>query len=86
MTITIDLPQELEQELSSEAEKINLSLSEYVLYVLCERQGLNNSPKTGGELVNYWHNEGLINSRPDIENSQEYARKIRYEAENSQQI
>ena len=69
MTITIDLPQKLEQELSSEAEKINLSLSEYILCLLSDRQVLDNSPKTGGELVNYWHNEGLINSRPDIENS-----------------
>ena len=60
MTITLELPQELEQELSVEAEKINLSLSEYILRLLSVRQVLNNPPKTGAELVNYWQKEGLI--------------------------
>jgi hypothetical protein len=54
MTITLELPQELEQELSFEAEKINLSLSEYILRLLSVRQVLNNPPKTGAELVTYW--------------------------------
>lgn len=78
MTITLELSQELEQELSVEAEKVNLSLSEYILSLLSMRQVLNNPPKTGAELVNYWQKEGLINSRPDINDSQEYARQIRY--------
>lgn len=86
MTINLDLPQELEQELSSEAEKINLSLSDYILSILSTRQLLNNPPKTGSELVNYWQKEGLINSRLDIQNSQEYARKIRHEAEHRQHL
>ena len=34
MTITLDLPQELEQELSVEAGKISLSLPEYILQLL----------------------------------------------------
>jgi hypothetical protein len=86
MTITLELPQELEEELSLEAEKINLSLSEYVLRILSVRQVLNNPPKTGAELVNYWQNEGLINSHPEIKDSQEYARKIRYSAEHRQHL
>jgi hypothetical protein len=86
MTITLELPQELEQELSVEAEKINLSLSEYILSLLSMRQVLNNPPKTGAELVNYWQKEGLINSRPEIKDSQEYARQIRYEAEHRQHL
>jgi hypothetical protein len=86
MTITLELPQELEQELSSKAEKINLSLSEYILHLITVRQILNNPPKTGAELVNYWQKEGLINSRPDINDSQEYARQIRYEAEHRQHL
>lgn len=77
MTITLELPQELEQELSLEAEKINLSLSEYILHLLSARQVLNNPLKTGAELVNYWQNEGLISSLLEIKDSQEYARKIR---------
>jgi hypothetical protein len=86
MTINLDLPQELEQELSTEAEKINLSLSEYIVYLLSARQLLNNPPKTGANLVNYWQKEGLINSRSDIQDSQEYARKIRHEAEHRQHL
>lgn len=86
MTITLKLPQELEKELSMEAEKINLSLSEYILQLLSVRQVLNNPPKTGAELVNYWQNEGVINSYPDIKDSQEYALSIRYEAEHRQHL
>ena len=86
MTITLELPPELEQELSIEAEKINLSLSEYILHLITVRQVLNNPPKTGAELVDYWQKEGLINCRPDIKDSQEYARNIRYEAEHRQHL
>lgn len=45
------------------------------------RQGLGNPPKNGVELVAYWQSEGVINSRPEITDSQEYARKLRYEAQ-----
>ncbi|MBL1209806.1 hypothetical protein [Geminocystis sp. GBBB08] len=86
MTITLELSQELEQELSVEAEKINLSLSEYILHLITVREVLNNPPKTGAQLVNYWQKEGLINSRPDINDSQEYARQIRYSAEHRQHL
>ncbi len=84
MTIQINLPQELEQELSIEAQQINLSLSEYILHLLSLRQVLNNTPKTGLELISYWQKEGLINSRPEIEDSQDYARQIRHQAEHRQ--
>jgi hypothetical protein len=84
MTIQINLPQELEQELSIEAQQINLSLSEYILHLLSLRQLLNNTPKTGSELISYWQKEGLINSRPEIEDSQDYARQIRHQAERRQ--
>lgn len=86
MTITLEIPQELEEELSGEAEKINLSLSEYILRLLFTRQVVNNSPKTGAQLVNYWQKEGLINSRLYIKDSQEYATKIRYKAEHRQYL
>lgn len=86
MIITVEIPQELEQELFQEAETINLSLPEYILHILSIRDILNNSPKTGKELVNYWQKEGLINCISDIENSQEYAREIRYQAEHRQHL
>jgi hypothetical protein len=81
MTITLDLPADLENALSTEATQLNLPLSEYILHILSVRQVLNNPPKTGAELVAYWQNAGLINSRSDISDSQAYARNLRQEAE-----
>lgn len=52
-----------------------------ILRLLTIRPVLNNLPKMGAELVNYWKEAGLINSCPEIEDSQEYARKIRNVAE-----
>lgn len=45
------------------------------------RQVLGDMPKTGAELVAYWHSVGVVNSRPDITDSQEYARNLRHEAQ-----
>ena len=81
MKINLELPQELEEELAIEAEQINLSLSEYILRLLTVRPVLNTLPTTGAELVDYWQQAGLINSRPEINDSQEYARQIRNTAE-----
>ncbi|MBW4439957.1 MAG: hypothetical protein KME10_01715 [Plectolyngbya sp. WJT66-NPBG17] len=81
MSIRLDLPPELENELSTEAERLNLPLSEYILRVLSVRQILNNSPKTGAELVAYWQSEEVIRSRPDITDSQAHARSLRRDAE-----
>lgn len=81
MNIYLDLPLELESELSTEASRLNLPLSEYILRVLSVRKVLSNSPKTGAELVAYWQSEGVINSRSDITDSQAHARQLRHEAE-----
>lgn len=81
MGIRLDLPPELESELSTEASRLNLPLTDYILQVLSIRQVLNNSPKTGAELVSYWQSAGVINSRPDISDSQVHARHLRHEAE-----
>ena len=86
MTISLDLPQELEQELYVEAEKISLSLPEYILQLLAVRKSSENLPRSGADLVSYWQSEGLINSRPEIKDSQEYARQIRYAAEHRQHL
>ncbi|CAD5925293.1 MULTISPECIES: hypothetical protein [Planktothrix] len=66
MSIMIELPPELEQKLSTEASQLNLSLSDYILRILLSEEIAKNLPKTGAELVNYWQNEGVINSCPDI--------------------
>jgi hypothetical protein len=81
MNIYLDLPADLEAELSTEASQLNLPLPEYVLRILSTRQVLSKLPKTGAELVAYWQSEGVINSRPDITDSQVHARHLRHEAE-----
>jgi hypothetical protein len=84
VNINLDLSPELEKELSQEASQMNLTLSEYIIRVLSLRQMIPNPPKTGAELVAYWQNEGVINSRADIQDSQAYARQLRHEAETRQ--
>jgi hypothetical protein len=81
MTLSLNLPPELESELSTEASRLNLPLSEYILRILSTRQVLENPPKTGAQLVAYWQSEGLIGSRTDITDSQEHARQLRHDAE-----
>ena len=82
MNISLDLPSELEYELSAEASQLKLPLTEYILRILALRPSLQNPPKAGVELVTYWKGTGVINSRPDIADSQEYAHGLRYQTEN----
>jgi predicted mannosyl-3-phosphoglycerate phosphatase (HAD superfamily) len=82
VNISIELPSDLENELSTEASHLKLPLAEYILRVLAFRPFLQNSPKTGVELVAYWESIGVVGSRPDIADSQEHARKLRDQAEN----
>jgi hypothetical protein len=81
MSITLDLPQELERELATEATHLGLSLSAYVLRLLSARSLVGSTPTTGAELVAYWQREGVIGTRPDITDSQAYARQLRHKAE-----
>lgn len=77
MTITLEIPQELERKLSSEAVALGISVSEYVLCILSLEQHMSAYPKSGAELVAYWENAGVIGMRPDIADSRKHARKIR---------
>jgi hypothetical protein len=77
----LDLPQELESELATEATHLGLSLTEYVLRLLSTRSLVGRLPATGAELVAYWQHEGVIGTRPDITDSQAHARQIRHQAE-----
>lgn len=81
MSITLNLPPELEAELSVEANRLDLPLQEYVLRILSTHSCLQNPPQKGSELVAYWEKEGVINSRPEIQDSQKFARHLRSEAE-----
>jgi hypothetical protein len=81
MSIMLDLPQELESELATEATQLGLSLTEYVLRLLSTRSLVGALPTTGAELVAYWQREGAIGTRPNIIDSHAYARQIRHQAE-----
>lgn len=81
MSITLDLPRELEAELSAEAARLNLPLNEYALRVLMMGRIAGNLPETGAELVAYWQREGIAGSRPDIADSSVYARDVRRAAQ-----
>jgi hypothetical protein len=81
MTITLEIPKELESELAEEAAQLGLSLSEYALRLLSARPIIKAMPKTGAEVITYWKDAGLIGTRRDILDSQQRARKIRAEAE-----
>jgi len=85
VNISIELPSDLENELSTEASQLKLPLAEYILRVLSFRPFLQNPPKTGVELVAYWESVGVVGSRPDITDSQEHARQLRNQAEHRQQ-
>lgn len=85
MNISIELPSDLENELSTEASHLKLPLAEYILRVLTFRPFLQNPPKTGVELVAYWESVGVVGSRPDITDSQKHARQLRDQVEHRQQ-
>ncbi|GAP98333.1 hypothetical protein [Leptolyngbya sp. NIES-2104] len=81
MTFHLELPSDLEHELCEEASRLNLPLNEYILRVLSTRPDSESLPKSGAELVQYWQQAGVIASRPEINDSQFYARKLRQQAE-----
>jgi hypothetical protein len=84
VTLTLDLPNDLERALAAEADEFGIPLEEYALRVLAEgRVAAAEAPiaKTGAELVDFWRREGLIGYRSDITDSLEYARELRRQAE-----
>lgn len=84
VTITLDLPADLERELADEAARLGLPLAEYALRVLAgNRIGAvaGNAPRTGEELVAFWEQAGVVGSRSDIEDPTGHARALREQAE-----
>ena len=86
MMVSLNLPKDLETELSAEASNLKLPLAEYILRILSLRPFLPNPPKTGAELVAYWESIGVIGSRPEITDSQDYARQLRHQAETRERV
>lgn len=81
MTLTLDLPPKLVDELATEAARLGLSLSDYAAGLLSKGRITGAWPKTGADLVTYWEEEGLVGTRPEVMDSQSYARELRREAE-----
>ena len=81
MTLTLEIPKELERELTTEAARLGLPLPEYARRLLAAGHKAVASPTNGAELLAYWKREGVIGSRPDILDSQKHARAIRRRAE-----
>ena len=81
MSVTLDLPAELETELAAEAAQFGLPLAEYVVRLLASGRPPHPAPRSGAELVAYWRSEGLIGTRPDITDSRAHARALRRQAE-----
>ena len=91
MAITVELPSEVELALAEEASRRGVSLPEYAAQILVQEssaatessaeQDAPAKPMTGAEIVAYWQREGLIGTRPDITDSQAFARELRRQAE-----
>ena len=81
MTLTLDLPPKLVDELATEAARLGLSLSEYAARLLSRDRIGGAGLKTGADLVSYWQEQGLVGTRPEITDGQSYARELRREAE-----
>jgi hypothetical protein len=81
MSLVLDLPPELENELCAEASRLGLPLPEYVLRLLAAGRAPSSVPHTGAELLDYWKGEGLIGTRSEIADSSAHARTLREQAQ-----
>ena len=83
MSITLDLPGDLERLLEAEAARLGLPVAEYAVRLLAETRATDERPEiaTGADLVAFWEREGVIGSRPDIIDPAGHARRLRAEAE-----
>ena len=81
MTLVLDLPPDLENDLSLDAARMGLPLPEYALRVLSASRMAGSQPRNGAELVAYWQDSGVVGTRPDIQNAPEHARTLRQQSE-----
>lgn len=81
MSLLLNLPSELAGDLSAEAQRLGLTLPEYVLCLLAKTRPERPRLKNGGDLLRYWQAERLIGTRTDISDSQQHARELRQQAQ-----
>lgn len=84
MSITLDIPEGLVSELATEAQRLGLPLSDYVVTLLATGRTADSLSKTGAEVVAFWQEQGIVGSRPEIADSQIHARQLRRQAEQRQ--
>ncbi len=80
MTLSLEIPPDLEERLRKEAAILGLSPGEFAVRVLSTTLRPR-APRTPNEVVDYWEAEGLLGTRPDILDSSEHTRQIRHDAE-----
>jgi hypothetical protein len=81
MSITLDIPEGLVTELTTEAQRLGVPLGDYVVKLLATGRSAPPLPKTGAQLAAYWREQGVVGSRPDIVVGQSHARDVRKQAE-----
>ena len=81
MSLVLNLPVELENELATEAAQLGLPLSEYALRLIAAGRSTRPALRTGTELLGYWQGEGLVGTKPEIADSQTHSRALREQAE-----
>jgi len=81
MNLVLEIPPELEAELTAEAARLGLPLPDYVLRLLAGSRTTRSAPRTGAELLAYWQGEGLVGTRPEITDSPAHARALREQAQ-----
>ena len=85
MSLTIELPPDLEAELAAEAATLRLPLHEYVVRVIAFGRPPHPMPRTGAEVVAYWEREGLLGTRTDITDPSGHVRNLREKSEKREQ-
>jgi hypothetical protein len=78
MTLTLDLPPELEARLRDEAARRGVPVEDYAVQVL---QDGTLGQTVGAQIVAEWERAGVIGCRPDIKDSQAHARMLRERAQ-----
>jgi len=81
MSITLELPPELETELARDAAELGLSLTEHIERLLLFNHTAAKGNMTGKDLIEYWQTEGLIGTRTEISDSRAHALELRDLAE-----
>ena len=81
MPQTVELPDELADALTHEANRLGLSLPDYAVHLLSSARPPVAAIQRGADLVEYWRSEGLVGSRADLPDSQAEARQLREQAQ-----